>query len=106
MNQLVFNLAEGERRKREGMGRAAENRFHVLRLARAYAKAIAQEKGTVTVDDVYLRLSDWPRSVLGNAAGSIFKSKEWEWTGRFVKSKRASNHARMIREWKLKARVK
>jgi hypothetical protein len=30
---------------------------------------------------------------LGNAAGSVFRGKEWRFTGRYIKSSRVSRHA-------------
>ncbi len=97
-----IDLAEGERRKKEGMEFAASNRRLALEAAKELAITLARVNGTVTADDVYRGLLRWERQSLGNAAGSIFRGKEWEWTGRFVKSKRVSNHARVIREWRLK----
>ena len=37
---------------------------------------------------------------LGAASGSMFKSKEWEFTGKRIKSKRTSNHSREIKVWR------
>ena len=104
--------------KKAGMKLAADNRPGALALAREIAEELANEKShlshfggapcrirtsrNLTIDDVRrayeARGGDW--SELGNAAGSVFKGKGWEWTGRFVASTHAASHGRMVREWR------
>jgi hypothetical protein len=38
---------------------------------------------------------------IGNAMGSLFLNKRWEWSG-FTRSTRLGSHARTIRTWRLK----
>lgn len=82
---------------------AAEKRAEILLIAKDIARRMAQKQGEVTADDVQRRLIlwDYDLSDLGNAAGSIFKGKEWECVG-WKKSERVSNHARAIRVWRLR----
>lgn len=89
--------------KREGMARAAEARAVVLARAKELAHSLAKNGRQVTADDVQFALSREGISpaILGPAAGSLFKGKEWECTG-FVASSRVSNHACMIRVWRLR----
>lgn len=100
----LFDAAESERRKQEGMALAAENpdREYLLEIARDRARLIVRERGEVTMDDVVAMLvrDGFDVSVLGNAAGSVFKGKEWEFAGRFVKSARVANHSRLLRVWR------
>jgi hypothetical protein len=104
LSQLkLFSLGDAERLKHEGMRSAANAKKAQLRLARDIAVRIA-----LTRDDFTCH-ADLVQSVLiemginlGNAAGSIFTQKDWQFTGEFVKSKRVSNHASIRRVWKLK----
>ncbi len=109
MTPDLFDHAEAQARKEHGKSVAATNRAGALESARGCAWNAAfnpnyceGEIGQVTADGVaryYEALGhDWAE--LGNAAGSIFKGKEWEWTGRFVASTRPSSHGRMIRVWR------
>lgn len=96
----VFDAEQSEAAKETGMARAAEAQPGNLALARAIAKRICLTHGSVTADDVGEELAR--RGIdLGPAAGSIFASKEFVWTGERVRSKRKSNHARELRIWRL-----
>ena len=59
--------------------------------------------GTVTMDTVSLEMQarGLHPEMLGNAAGSVFRGKDWRFTGRWEKSARVSNHARVNRVWEL-----
>ena len=97
----LFDEKLGDKLKKEGMEKAANNLVTPLQLARSIAKDIARSKGVVNADDVGRRLKWHGIDSLGPAAGSIFAGKEWIFTGNWVKSKRITNHSRMIREWRL-----
>lgn len=102
MNNL-FDAKLSEKLKKDGMEKAADNVDETLTLARNIARRLAQKNGKVNADDVGRILkTDLRIDSLGPAAGSLFRGKEWEFTGKWVKSKRITNHSRMIREWKLK----
>lgn len=106
MQSDLFDAVEAERLKEEGIARAVEwTQKDVLAYAQSAAYLHAERFGTVTVDDVYQRLIMWKYdpSLLGNAAGSIFRGKSWEFTGEWRKSTRTTNHGRYIRVWRLKA---
>lgn len=100
-----FDGAAGEQLKMEGMQRAAENRAAILSKARDLAHNIARKSGYVTADDVYqaLMFLGYREDCLGPAAGSLFKTPEFVATGQLIKSKRTSNHRRLIRVWRLKS---
>jgi hypothetical protein len=100
----IFDGVESERRKKVGMERAAWKRKVLLRDARRVAASLALTKGVVTADDV----GDWYEArgidladLLGPASGSIFKTKDFEFTGRRVNSKRVKNHGRELKVWRL-----
>jgi hypothetical protein len=106
MNQLpLFDGKRSRALKAKGMAKAAAHRNELLDFARGLALSIAlRGDGTANMDEVkiaMLRLRYDP-SELGNAAGSVFKGNEWEFTGRYVKSQRVSAHARDIKVWRLK----
>ncbi len=100
---FVFDRQESARRKERGMAVAADHASTLLAKAREIAVEIARKKGEVTSDDVSIELGrrGWP-DCLGPAAGSIFKTKDWAFTGKFVNSTRITNHSRLLRVWKLK----
>ena len=90
-------MTTGQALKRTGMKQAAENRAELLERARQIALQFAHKNGTVTADDVAFRM-DKP---LGPAAGSIFKTKDFEFTGERRQSTRPDNHARELKVWRL-----
>lgn len=99
-NQSTFNFELAEGFKADGMLAAAYRREDVLVVARTIAIEVCRRKGEVTADDVYremIRRGIEP-SELGNAAGSLFRVG-FVFTGRWKKSVRVSNHARMNRVW-------
>jgi len=99
---LDFDLAASVQAKEDGMAKAAERKDSSLGLAREIAVEIATKKGIVTADDVGKELAARGCRDLGPAAGHIFSDKRFEWTGEFTKSSRVSNHARLLRIWRLK----
>lgn len=104
----LFSLGAGKARRDAGMEQAASHRKEALIAAKAIARSIAHIHGSVSADEVIDELEKLNLSAgeLGPAAGSIFKDKSvWEMVG-WEPSKRASNHARYIRRWKLKASSK
>ena len=85
---------------------AALNMFEVkarewLTLARNTAVLICREKGTTTMDEVKERIGEPPDYVHPNAAGAVFKGKQFERVG-VVASKRARNNASIISVWRLR----
>jgi len=98
----LFNLDEGLRLKREGMESAAEHYETDLELGKSIARRICREWGTVHAEDVNTELAFYHNiSSLGNAAGSLFKGKDWTFTGEWHQSTRSSSHGRFIRVWRL-----
>lgn len=108
MNQgsLDFDLAEGERLKEVGILQASDmtSRRFLLEKAKEVAHWICRNAGDVTADDVYreMEIRGYSPDLLGNAAGAIFRGEEFEFTGQWLKSSRATNHARMNRVWRVK----
>ena len=106
LNFMDFNLVEGELEKERGMRISAARRQGLLRLAREIAKMLARRNPQRLTDadqvqrEMPIWFPDFEPQQLGNAAGSIFRGTEWRWVG-WKKSERVSNHARMIRIWKL-----
>ena len=100
---LTFNAKESRDRKRIGMARAAVNRNVLLDKAREIARFLAQRDGETNADAVSQELMQrgYP-DCIGPAAGSIFKTSEWVFTGRFVNSTRVTNHSRLLRVWALR----
>lgn len=108
MNQqlTLFDLPAGEEEKALGKARAALSRAKLLELGRDVAKRIARARATraCSADDVYQKLIDMGHdpAPLGPAAGSLFGKEDWIFRGEWVRSERVSNHARVIRVWRLK----
>jgi len=101
----IFDFAEAKRLKERGMATAAKSRNELLNVARECAIWYAKEfHGTCSADDVakVMNYRGYNYSDLGNAAGSIFKASDWNFTGSYVKSKKVSAHARDIKVWRLK----
>jgi hypothetical protein len=104
-DRTTFDLEKGEKCKEEGLAQAAlpPSRKQLLELARLCAIRIANRFGEVTYDDVFYEMirQGLDPTALGNAAGSIFRGNEFIFTGRWEKSRRVSNHARVNRVWRL-----
>ena len=101
---MSFHDSLGEQLRLDGMQQAAGNSKEQLDTARRVAVQIAKRRvdRTVTADDVGRVLKEvYGIDTLGPAAGSLFKTKDWEWTGQWRKSKRVTNHSRMLRVWRL-----
>ena len=95
----------GQAAKTAGMEVAAANRENSLQEARRIARSIALAgDGTCDADQVGAELRRLGRSQLGPAAGSLFKSACWEFTGRRVLSRKTSNHARELKVWRYQGR--
>lgn len=91
----------GQERKRVGMARAAAAKNPQLAHAQEVAAQVGRLQGYVTCDDVwrFLEAEGWKGDELGNAAGSIFNSKCWRKTGRFIRSKRPKMQATDLAVW-------
>ena len=98
----LFDAAESERLKEAGIAAAAEGREYLLEIARDRARLVARERGEVTMDDVVAALvaDGFDPAQLGNAAGAVFKGREWVFTGRFVRSARVASHSNLLRVWR------
>ncbi len=100
-----FDPDEGERRKKAGKELAAEKHAYVLSVAQRIVVAVARSRAMrqATADDAQAALRDagYNSGDLGNAAGSIFRGALWERVG-YTKSRRPSNHARVIGIWRLR----
>ena len=95
-----LEMTIGEKLRDDGIAIASDNRVDELAAARAVAIGIAVDTdGTCNADQVQRVMLE--RGIhLGNAAGGIFKGKQWKWTGQVTTSSRATNHARILRVWK------
>ncbi len=98
----LFDAAESQRHAEIGIAIASDNRSAVLMHAKSIAREIALSRMSreVTSDDVNARLTLGQHKALGNAAGGIFKGREWEFVGT-IKSTRIAAHARLISVWRL-----
>lgn len=106
MNQLpLFDGKRARAAKARGMAKAAAHHNELLEIARDVAESIARSgDGTVNIDEVAVDMIHMGLNPddLGNAAGSVFKGNQWEFTGERVKSTKVSSHAREIKIWRLK----
>ena len=101
--QMTFDLQAGVDAKVRGMSLAENNRATLLLTARSAARIAARKLGKITIDDVIQTMQAYGHACsLGQAAGSVFKGKEWVFTGEWRKSSRVSNHARQNRVWRLR----
>jgi len=100
--EQVYDEVESQARKDAGMLQAEENQPTLVQIARQIAIELCQKNGTTTADEVGQVLwRDHGIDSLGPAAGSVFRDKRFEFTGRRVRSKRVSNHARELKVWML-----
>ena len=100
MNQLDFSLPQAIVMRDRGIKQVARNNQHFLEVARYYARDQARRRGRITSDDVRKACPLDP--LHPNAWGSVFKSKEWMWTGEYRQSHAVSRHGGMQRVWRLR----
>jgi hypothetical protein len=96
----LLGYIEGVRLRDAGMLQAATASVETedwLSRARAVAKHLAAKNSEVCVEDLYGIVGLPPNP---NAAGSIFKGKEWKCIG-IRQAVRAKRHAGTIRRWSL-----
>lgn len=94
-----FDRAQSQSRKRQGMLLAEQNKSVLLERARAIAVDLGKKQRYVTADDVGKEMQYRSMGELGPAAGSLFKTSDWVFTGRRIQSDRRSNHARELKVW-------
>lgn len=103
----TFDAAAGKVAKEAGIDSAAHaaDKETNLQLAQKMARHLAREHGTVTSDDVHMHLMQifpgWSPSLLGPAAGGIFRGADWQFTGERRRSTWAPNHGRELKVWRL-----
>ena len=89
------------------MSRAASKRNPLLAKVQCVAVEVARRKGSITMDDVtfemLMREPYYRPEDLGNAAGSVFKGKQWQFCDVYLASVRPESHGRMLRVWRLRA---
>ena len=87
--------------KVEGMANAARRRKEALAAARQACidAAMGRDDRTATADDAYEYVERTGIEPLGNAAGSLFVGKDWEFTGDWQASRIPSRHAHRNRVW-------
>lgn len=90
-------------KKYRGMELAAVNNAARLATVRAVARRVARDgDGTADVERVRAACAaDGHVFPWGNWAGSIFKTEEWTFDGRWVAALHPGGHARMVRVWRL-----
>ena len=100
----AFDLELGEALRDMGMARAASAKDDALALGRALCReaALKRHDRTATVDDATRGFMEYelPATLLGNAAGSLFKGGGWVFVG-YTKSKRVTNHDHTKMIWRL-----
>lgn len=98
---MKFDATQSEEQKEIGMARAAAANKEQLSIARQIAKELALATSTLECNADMVQEKLIQKGIdLGNAAGSIFRGNDWQFTGRFVKSERVHAHANLLRVWK------
>lgn len=106
MTQDIFDFEAAQALRDEGMDRASNPAFRqeLLKSARRHARELAAAFNVVTIDQVkrrMLKCGEEP-DLLGNAAGRVFLTGEWEYVDR-TRSERKRRRAGSISSWRLRA---
>lgn len=101
--QLEFDLTQARKRAEDGIQSVGQRNASWLELARSVARQIADERGTVTADDVRRVLyADGHRPNHYNAWGAVFRrGSGLRWTGRYHTSRVVIGHGNQQRIWEL-----
>lgn len=99
----TFSAPLAQRAKKEGMKRTAVRNKWLPR-AREIAVELIRKNGSTHADAVrqQLEAEGMPEKGLGNAAGSIFMTKQFEATGEEHISTRVKGHGNKQEVWRLK----
>ena len=97
----VLEQVTGARAKYAGQNAAISKNSEVYRIAKNIAVELGRNWKQVNIDMVQgvLVSRGYKAADLGNAAGAIFRGKNWKNTGTTHLSRRESNHARRITVW-------
>jgi hypothetical protein len=101
----MFDKHASERAKRRGMTEAERGARNFLDYAREVAHELATKRPHgITADDVQQALVERGHDIhrLGNAAGSLFRGPEWQFTGERRRSVRIHAHANELKVWRLR----
>ena len=105
MATAPMGLFAGELARDTGIAQAAECRNELVSKVREHLVLVASSRGNrcVTADDFdsFLTTLGKTHKDLGNAAGVIFRTPDWQFTGMWTPSRRKTNNARHIRVWRL-----
>ena len=96
----IFDIQEARDKRDEGLRQVSTNNERFLKAARDTAKRIAAVQGTVTMDEVRKQCPWEP--LHPNAWGSVFRGKDWVFTGEYVQSQNVSRRGGMQRVWRLR----
>jgi hypothetical protein len=110
MQNAEFDYLEGQRRKFQGMERAASYPFdEPVHRARLIAIMLAKQHGSVTADDVYdylaERLPDVLDGIQPKAWGSVTRHPRLRATGQYRQSNRISRHTGVQAVWEYNAQT-
>lgn len=83
------------------MGFYEQGKADYLQDARRVAKRLLVERGNITTDDIWTHCPP-PKFINSKIMGQIFRSPDFEPTGNYVKSRRATSHGRAIQQFKLR----
>lgn len=97
----LFDQAESIAAADRGINAAASHNATLLVEAREVARELAKGGRAISADDVVegMMRRGYGVHCLGNAAGSLFRTRGWRATGERVKSKRIHAHANDLRLW-------
>lgn len=99
---ITLGAKEANAAKETGIALAVAHRAEILAKAREVARDLARhaEYQETNADEVaaQLELQGIDSTELGNAAGAIFRGKDWTFVG-YKKSVRVSRHANKIGIW-------
>ena len=109
MSHTLFDYNRSQADRREGMRKAADKKSEWLGFFRQMAVQVATTQGGYCDSDTLARFA-WEHHrmdmshILGNASGSLFLGKQWEFTGRYTKATRKRSRGREVKVWRLKQR--
>ena len=96
----IFDIDQARIKRDQGLQQVSDNNQRFVTVARETAKHIARRQGTVVMDDVRRECPFEP--LHPNAWGSVFRGREWVFTGQYVQSKNVSRKGGMQRVWRLR----
>jgi hypothetical protein len=99
--EMDAHFPSEQKKKELGMAKAASNNNHMLVHFRSLAFLLLATPSEISIDDVRAYADKIGfQYIPGNWCGSVFNTKDFEWTGKMKKAEHVGSHGRLVKTWR------